>query len=535
MLVIPIASLESRIPRASYEITYGDEIAGSESIEITRSSRNPVSSVLLLNDSILSEQSDWHLSQFISFNRTYYSKQIAIPVLNVIQVIFRVTGYVVTGPILISTRYHDYPNDANATGQTSEYFEIVQLATPDDYDYEGLIWVDVGIDGLDWSVIDQLYYSVQVEFSVNQCPVIVDLQRTNGESMYHLQEFSATDRTRPVIKFGGYISYLCQVNETIYLPNGNYPVSLEWESYKPSFSDISITNESLFIEIRIKSVRLDIEATQRIPGLAINVGEDWYYDYKPFLLKDSPSFYLPSGTWQIIEVTGEPEYSRYPYHFSIDLDLGENRNITLIVCENWILIGGVAFTPGRLSILIASIIVIILTLVVSRKRIGTSSVFLPFILFFVGSILPSYQRAVLEDYPLTLPPYSQYIDTQWIWLSIDISASSTDSGIIAVTHSNLSTSQILFPLLLLVFLGMILEHVKEEIDPNFPDFFVCVPLLGYTLYQWAYIINVFMHPWEYTLSIGLSPFLTTFAYLLWYVQFKRKGGTLIQTIHTTQN
>ena len=535
MLVIPIASLEGRIPRASYDIIYGDEIVGSESIEITRSSHDPVSSVLLLNDSILSEQSDWHLRQYISFNRTYYSKQIIVPVLNVTQVIFRATGYVVTGPVSIRMGYYQYPYHENTTGQTGEYFEIVQYATPDDYYNEGLIWIFVDIDGLDWSVIDKLYFSVQVEFSVSRCPVIVDLQRTNGESMYNLQEFTATDRTRPIIKFGGHSSYLCQVNDTIYLPNGNYSVAIVWDSYTPSFGDISIANESLFIAIRIKSVRLDVEATQRIPGLVVNMGTDWYLDYRSFLLKDSPSFYLPSGTMQIIEVIGEPEFSHSPYHFMVDMDLGENRNITLVVHENWILIGGVAFTPGRLTILIASIIVIVLTLVVSRKRIGTSSVFLPFILLFFGSILPSYQRTVLEDYPLTLPVYSQYTETQWIWLSVDISTSSIDNGIAAVTNSNLSTSQILFPLLLLAFLGMILEHVREEIDPDFPDFMVFVPLLGHLLYQWAYIINVFMHQWEYAMSIGLGPFLTTSALLLWYIQFRRRGGKFIQTTRTTQH
>lgn len=531
MLLIPIASLGWRIPRASYEIIYSEEFEESESVEIIRFPYSPVSSVILLNDSLLSPSNNWFREQNVRFNTSSIQRLVSIPKLNVSKIIFRLWAYVVSGPMNITLIYYHWPYIFTVTGEEGEYCEIVRNATVGDLPDDDPIWVSATIDGLDWNVVSQLYLSIQVEFTVNVCPVTIDLQRTNGESLFLLQEFYLM-RNPPIVKLNGHGFRLSQVNDTIYLPNGNFFLEVDWVSYQHSYTDISLTNESLIIDVRLKTVRLDVEAYQKIPGLTIEITDFYSFsEYNYFYLKDSPSFYLPPETYRIIEVQGEPNDYHNPYHFSIGLDYGENRNITLLVSENWIVIGNWAFTPGILAILFASVLVLLLTLYISRQKIRESTVFLPFILLFLGNLMPSIAITSSKSYPTALPLYSQYTETQLISMGIDISIYRVDDSVTAVSCVNASqfVNQLLFTLLLIVFLGMIFEHLRDEIDSETLNFFVATPTICCFFVQWLYVIGRLVSvSTHFTMTLSLGPFLTSAAIILWYVQFSRSGGKIIQ-------
>lgn len=529
--MIFVASLVISIPQASYEIAYGEESEEAESINVSRSAFTPTSSFVHLNESILSEQSNWYRTQYPSWNRSYFNRMISLPVLNVSQVTFKVSGHVVKGPLYISMRYYDFPNDANATVQTGEDFEIIQYGTPNDYSNEDIIGVFVSIDGLEWEVIDQLQFSVTVEFSEPKCPITIDLQRTNGDSLFLLPEFSAIQKrlARPSVVFGGEKYYLGLANQTLYLANGIYEVRIDWEMYEPNFGSVSITNESLIIIFRIKSVRLDVEATQRIPGVTVYINSQDNPDYSPFLLSSSPSFYLPPDLSKWVFVSGDPDSSRYPFHFSLILNTGSNHNITLTVNENWIVVGNIAFTPDRLVILIASLTIILIILILTRKEIKKSPVYLPFIFLFSAGLIPSYNITFIESYPRLLPLYSQYSESYSISMGFDISLSKVGDSISAVSGTGRFTpiwSQLFFALILLVFLGVVSEILRDDIGASPPDFVIGTPIIVFFVMQWVFsIVQVNV----YTTSFSVGPFLSFLAVLCWYVQFRRSGGKVIET------
>jgi len=538
MLIIPIATQERQIPTATYEIISGEESEASESIEIAKSPCTPVTSLILLNDSLLNSNDSWFIVQDHFNGRTEFRRTIAVPRLNVSAMNVSLSINVVTGPLGMLMIYDG--NIENIICQSGEHREVVRDVPPYQYESDGLISIYIMIESVDWIVLDYLYVSIQVEFRSGQCPVTIDLKRANGESMFLLQEFSAI-LNRPTILFGEQEFHLSKANDTLYLPNGNYLISIDWESYEPSFTNVSITNESLIINIKIKSVRLNIESIQKIPGLVIYVGGVIYMDYIPLLLKDSPSFYLPSGNLMIIEVRGDPGNPYNPLHFRINLDAGDNRNVTLQVHENWILIGGLAFTPGRLVILIASIFVIALTLFISRKTLISGSIYLPFILIFLASIIPSYQTSSELWNVMTLPLYSTCTETNLISLGIDISVSSYSGSTVVITKTGeyaiQSISQILFIILLIPFIGVLYEYLRKEWDSESPDFLTAVPIFLYMLIQWSYVMARFeyanSYPRNYIVTIGAGPILASLAFIFWIILYRRKGGLFFATMPMT--
>lgn len=537
MLIIPIASQERQIPIATYETINGEESETSESVEIAKSPCTPVTFSTVLNDSLLNSNDSWFIVQDYFNGRTEFRRTIAVPRFNVFVMNVSLSINVVTGPLGIRMDYGGSIEDIIC--QSGEPCEVVRNVPSYEYESDGLIPIYIMIESADWSVIDYLCFSLQVEFSSGQCPVTIDLQRTNGESMFLLQEFSAI-LNRPTILFGEHEFHLSKVNDTLFLPNGNYLLSVDWESYEPSFTNVTITNESLMINIKIKSVRLNIESMQKIPGLVIYMGGLIDEDYIPLLLKDSPSFYLPSGNAMIIEVRGEPSNRMDPLHFRIDLDAGDNRNITLLVYENWILVGGLAFTPGRLVILTASILVLTLTLFISRKNLISGSINLPFILIFLASITPSYQTTSDVWWVLTLPLYSTCIETELISLGIDISVVSYSGSTVAIMQTGeyalQPINQMLFIAMLVPLIGVLYDYLRKEWDSEFPDFLIAVPIFLLILIQWSLVVSRLGDAYFYHgnyVTIGLGPILASLAFISWIILYKHKGGLLFATTPMT--
>ncbi|MFW9959836.1 MAG: hypothetical protein ACFFDV_02400 [Candidatus Thorarchaeota archaeon] len=485
----------------------------------------------------MNSNDSWFIVQDHFNGRTEFRRIIAVPRLNVVVMNVSLSTNVVTGPLGIRMDYEGGIEDIIC--QSGEYREVVRNVPSYLYESDGLISIYIMIESVDWSVLDYLYFSLQVEFSSGQCPVTIDLQRANGESMFLLQEFSAI-LNRPTILFGEHEFHLSKVNDTLFLPNGNYLLSVDWESYEPSFTNVTITNESLMINIKIKSVRLNIESMQKIPGLVIYVGGLIDMDYIPLLLKDSPSFYLPSGNAMIIEVRGEPGDRIDPLHFRIDFDAGDNRNITLLVYENWILVGGLAFTPGRLVILIASILVLTIALFISRKKLISGSINLPFILIFLASIIPSYQTTSDVWWVLTLPLYSTCIETKLISLGIDISVVSYSGSTVAIMQTGeyalQPINQMLFIAMLVPFIGMLYEYLRKEWDSEFPDFLIAVPISLFMLIQWSFVVNrlgdAYFYPGNYV-TVGPGPILASLAFISWIILYRHKGGLFFATTPMT--
>ncbi|MHA2200462.1 MAG: hypothetical protein ACXACG_00460 [Candidatus Thorarchaeota archaeon] len=538
MLVVIVSVQENRIPTATYELETGESIIEDESIEITSTPQSPISSALLLNESILSPSSNWFKERERWSDSSHFSKQIPIPRINVSTIILKLSVFVVSGPILMNLRYYDWPNDHIVNGSTGETIDIVRYVSPDDLGRGGLTWIGVSINGTDWSVIDHLYFSIHLEFTTDMFPVTIDLQRTNEDSLFDLSEFHSIFQTseRPYVQLDDYEFYFSQVNDTIFLPTGTYSLSVRWVNYQHSFGDISVINESLNLELRIKTVRLDVESLQKIPSLAIRVGS-WYdaFYYHEIMITDEPSFYLPSMSYVPVSVRGGVDSDYWPHHFTIDIDNYENRNITLVVSENWILVGNFAFTPGRFVMLIGLVLIFILTIVISRKQLLTSSIYLPFLMLFLGNTLPMYGLyQIRAEFPHRIPFYSQYLETESVSSGISTSITSINGTAIAISDAGFEVATqigfISFTLLLIVFFTLIYEYMRKEQDPVTSDFPVAAPILCSLVLHTVFIVNVFFSTFRYfTFSLGPGLVFTILALAMWIILYRRQGKTVFQT------
>jgi len=78
MLIIPIAAQNWQIPTATYEIINGEESGESESVEIAKSPCIPVTSLTLLNDSLLNSNENWFIAQDDYNGRIEFRRTIAV-------------------------------------------------------------------------------------------------------------------------------------------------------------------------------------------------------------------------------------------------------------------------------------------------------------------------------------------------------------------------------------------------------------------------------------------------------------------------
>jgi hypothetical protein len=539
ILIVIVSVQENMIPTATYELKPGDPINEDEAIEITSYPQSTVTSAVLLNDSLLSPDSIWFKDSYRWTGHIHLSRQIPVPRINVSAITLRLSAFIVKGPSNINLRYYDWPHDSNVNGSTGETVEIVRHILPDDLGRSGLTWIGVTINSTDLSVIDNLYFSVSVVFTTNMLPVTMDLQRTNGNSLFNLPELHNIHQTsnRPYIQFDDHEFYFSQVNDTIFLPADTYSLSIRWLDYQHFFGDISVENESLYLELRIKTVRLDVESLQKLPGIAIHVERSMYNDfyYHEIMIADEPSFYLPSMSYVSISVRGDVDSYYWPLHFTFYIDNYENRNITLVVSENWILVGDIAFTPGRFVMLIALISIFILTFVISRKELLTSSIYLPFLLLFLGNTLPMYtldQTSGMD--PFRIPLYSLYDETQSVSSGISTSITSINGTAVAVSDAGYEVATqigfISLTLLLFVFITVIYEYLRKEQDPETSDFPVVAPIICSMVLQTVFIVSRFFSTLGYfAFSLGPGLAFTSLALVMWIVLFKRQGKTIFET------
>ncbi len=519
MLVFPIAALETDIPTADYELIISEETNESESIAITSSTYSPVSSVLITNESVMNPSSNWNAIQNPRSDSNYFEKIVSVPYLNVSDLILTVSAFVVDGPLEISME------GSSTIGQTGEYCKVITHMVPEvDSNYPGrasIEYIRITFASTDWNVIDEIYFSLEAIFTDIVCPVTVDLQRTNGESMYLLPEFRTIydNDAFPYFHFEDDVFIVFQPNVTIYIPNGNYSLVFQWMEYNHSFTDLLIMNESIHLTLRITSVRLDVESLQKIPLVAIEVQYHAAYGYRhmyeeEYMIKESPSFYIPSGNIVRIIVEGGPTGSHYKPHFIFIFEAGDDNNVTLIVDENWILVGNIAFTPARAAMFLSSIFIIGLVVVVARKQLSKSPIYGPFMLLLLGSLLPTveviYQRYIS---PTTFPLYSLYSERSSYSLQFATMQTQLDGSITTISSAVDLDYAIMGPFsfffLCMAFLGVALEVVGKERVGDIQEVLFVIGLVGTPTYQLVYILY-FVH----NVVPGVGLLVSSFAVLL---------------------
>ena len=529
MLVFPIAALEKNIPIADYELVVGEESNRTESMELTSSFYTPVSSILITNESVMDPSAYWNAIHFPGSDSNYYEKIVSVPYINVSDLIFTVTASVVEGPLEIEI-------EENSTiGQTGSLCRLIAHVVPEvtqsHPEHASVEYVRIQFNSTDWDAKDAIYFSIEATFTNIVCPVTIDLQRTNGKSMYTLPEFRTIHRDEaiPNLHVGNYGFVFFKPNTTIYIPNGDYSIIFEWLGYSHAFGNVTLQNESIYLELRIKSTRLDVHATQKIPWLYIvitytNYDLDWLYD-EWYMIKDSPVFYLPSVYTVHVWVNGEPAEARSHYHFDFNLETGTDRNVTLTVNENWIVFGGLAFTPSRLLMFQLVFLIIGTIIVYARRELWTNPIFVPFLLLLMGSLLPTIninsQRYTL---PVTSPIYAIYQELTSNSLAFDTAYSRIDGSICTISSigslESLMTSLLAafsFASLFIAFLGVVLEIIGKKGDiPEVLFFLGLFFVASFQLYYYFTFHNVS------NLTLGYGFFITVLAIPLWFVLSARK-------------
>lgn len=534
MLVFPLAALETDIPTADYELEFGEESNESESMDIAFSSYSPVSSVLVTNESVMDPSNYWDALHYPGEDSNYYAKVVNVPYLNVSDLMFTVTTYIVEGPLELSMK-------GNSTiGQAGEHCQLVvheiPEVNPDFPERASTDYIRITFNSTNWEDIDEIYFSLEVTFTEIVCPVKLDLQRTNGECMGQLQEFRTVyDYTAiPTIQFGDFPFIVTYPNVTVYLPNGNYSVRFQWLDYSHSFSNLTILNESLYITLRIRSTRLDVNSLQKIPFIAIRISYSSYdldKMYEDVMIKDSPSFYVPSENTVRVFVIGRPitpQLTQHKSHFDFYLNTGGNRNVTLSVNENWIMVGTVAFSPARWLMVLSSIVIIILTLAIGRKEIKSSPVYAPFLLLLVGSLLPvinvTFQKYIQ---PLTYPLYSPYSVTTSTSLTFATLYSTTDNSVTTISSIGIFNGTIMsslsFFILFIAYSCLVFEILKVKENSLQEIFFIMAIILMPVLQLRYYFSLPIIFYNDYIVSLSIGFLLTVIAPVIWLVQSIRRN------------
>jgi hypothetical protein len=321
------------------------------------------------------------------------------------------------------------------------------------------------------------------------------------------------------------------------LIEGSYSLRVRWSGYDSYFPDISISNESVYLEIRIETVRVDIRSLQKIPGVTVYVdawGGDEFYAYE-ILIADEPSFYVPSMSHIWFGIEGGPESFRSPHHFSYYLQNYDNGNVTLSVNENWILIGNVAMTPGRFVMMIALVSIFVLTILIFRRKILESSIYAPFLLLVLGNALPTYTTSRTSyRFPLALPIYSNYLETQTVSIGIGSSISSLDGGVLAVSSAGYDVmtqiGYISIALLLVAFGTILYEYLRKDTDLETSDFPMLVSVLATLIFQIVFTANFFISniSWR-NVTLGPALIFTSLANIVWIILYKRQGKPIFET------
>jgi hypothetical protein len=528
--------VEPRIDSPEIEIIEGNEVDVSEELLVSHESYTPRETVTLLNKTTL-DRSRWIIKE------NYAIYVFTVPIVNVSAITIGLTFRTFDKTLQINL--NEYVTNLENTTIINPHesddlklripYLLMKRTTTDNWFQQ--LAIELDFENHDFDDFQVTQFWIQASTFQDLYPVTIDIQRTNGESLFSNPTTVALSE-EPYLYFNysslGSATYFspAQVNETLLLIPGYYDISFRWEDYQ-LYGNVTVTNSSAHIVWRIKCVRIDVEMAQDLSGLVVSFDSGYDHYYYDFLMVYSPSFYLPSE--ESVTITIRNWASSYSGSWNAgysSLSLGLNMNVTLRVDPGLISVGGVSITQMRLTIFtVCFLFILSLVLVVVVKRESVVK-FLPLLILFISIVLPWIQVSHKETIP-----YSTPLDvSEEVWMvspGIFTSYFAYDNYSLAIGPSKSPStaffgieigSLVLF-LFLLLLVGSLHELVSDEHTIRDDQFLFLFGLI--ILLEFATLTSV-LQPWIDSFVIGPGPIVSFIALVVWGILYRRVGGAPLQ-------
>ena len=410
---------ETRISSLSVDIVYSEDIDAPETLDVTSSQYTPTPVVRVVESSSL-DNNTW------AFRSNYAWARFNVALRGVSKLVIGITISALEMPVELSLVEFGYlfMNSTTVESlQTKNHTLEISYTGTNASQSVRLMDVHIRLGDFSWSDFRITRFWIDAFSTVDLCPVTIDLRRTNGENFYSNPWLKTMGfYGQPKVSLNLSVIYPRKINDTIFLPEGNYNVTMDWN--RDLLGNFSLSNNSIVITWHIKCVRLDFDLTQDVSGLYVELHGNNFY-YKPSLLY-SPSLYLSPVYLAAVRIRCETFSFAHAISTDVIYERGQNQNITFIVRPNLLSIAGISITPGRLLIIACSLIFVIGSLLVGRKRVISDYRILAFLLIFLGFCLPWMQVTQSDSAPMT-PTISEFTETWDICPALFTSISSQDN------------------------------------------------------------------------------------------------------------
>jgi hypothetical protein len=414
-IVIPILALATPLwPEPTVSVELGEESNVQESLTLTSKPYSTRSIVTLINDSAIESGNIWRM-YFDSHNDVaVYSRYVNVPLRNATQVIFGASFDVDIVPRRIGI-FNDRGSNSTTVINPRNATLILKLQPQlfELYAYSNLvsrIETSIEIEGENQEGIEITSFWLQAVFDSPVYPVTIDIQRTNGVSLYSNPMMRNVRSSNipyssgiPKLEFrfnnSVYLGFFAptQINDTVMLPSGNYTVNFVWTGYNIN-SSIYLSEEMHQMVWRVRSVRIDVRATHYVS----NYGVDFNYasGLYTYLISEQPSIYTsPYGNRTILIRYYSLYWQRGVFATA---GVGSNQNVTFLVHPNLIYIGPIAIAPAEFITILCFVLMICMLIVASMLGEAKSNKVIPFLILILSYIVPWANMLGKEIDPSTI-------------------------------------------------------------------------------------------------------------------------------------
>jgi hypothetical protein len=434
LFAIPILAYADSVgpPLPTLSIIDGEELTGSDGIEISSEPYTHTTNITILDESDIQDEIPWALWNGSSYFDAY--RFFNLPLYNLTYATItsefhsfadnhEVWMYVYFFSSDISRDSHILHDQVsyNITGlQQKRLSYSVPIETLENSTENRILTTLVSITGTGVIGSEISFHRFLVTAITTEpeslSPVSLDVQRTTGESIYSNPTIYTSevkfDRQFPLphIKlisslFPDGISITpTQVNETLFLPPDSFTGTVYWgRQYNYSFP-LVVENQNLYhLDIRINSTSARIQFVERIPGFSVTLSS-WGIEYEVTTEDLDSAFYFPANREVFVTFSNHLRSTEVWYgdfgEFQIQT-IRSNGDVIAQIDFNWIIIATLAISGIKLFILLDCIFVVAALLYLYRRRLLTDSRILPLSVFLISLMLPwgtEWQTYFLPDF-----------------------------------------------------------------------------------------------------------------------------------------
>jgi len=523
-------------PNPTVDVVYGPEIETSAGSEIISTPIIPKTLITIAN---ITSFDYWRRYEFSAGTYSIES-EINIPLLKVTEIRMGFSFSIINDTATVTAAAEDwnygeahYITNSSALGIGAHSLTLTLPWSGSGSTYHGWadqLFVRLSVKDCQEDSVQLIRYWLQVAVSESVCPLVVDIRRTNGESLYSspfiYQIYQSIYAPKVVLVYNNSYTVFSptRVNDTLLVPAGNLSARFQWP-----YRDLLIhnfttqTNQSMFLRFSAQFVRLDVECSQRIPELGISVA--YYYgsgEYEHILAYSSPYFYTPSNRTLDIEVGSFDSSFRIlgstvrVRTFLTAVNTGFNRNMTLVIHPNWIQIGNLLIPPGKLISLLSFAMIVLIAPVYYKSKTVKSRAFIPWGFLNLSLIIP-WLSSFDESPYVESTPIMNYITyrTGSPFFSTIVYNSDSNAVLMAQSERGIGIAILLWMIIFLVF--VVTTGQLEGFESKMKEKAAGLGIVICCCIEFLYLAYLFQTYGYIGLMLEMGPFFSIVAVIFWLI------------------